>query len=170
MEGIRKIKIGKYFIILLAVPLLTGCTSIGSFLAVQRDETHSVRTFDSSYERTWEGLVDVLSTQDNSTIVREDKGAGIILIGYDDISLSELKRIGKLPPVGISSGFRGVWLYARKKIDYSIKAVSPDETEVKVVYYLQSYNASGKRWINIAPNGVRETEIFDKLKDVLNKS
>ena len=160
----------KYLVVLALTIILSGCSSIGSFVAVQRDETHSVRSFNFQYEKTWDVLKDVIATQDNETIVSDNKQKGVILTGYDEITVSSLRHIGKMPLNRISGGYGQNWLYARKKIDYSVIPISENETEVKMVIYLQGYNASGKRWINIAPNGVREREIFDKLKEVLNRS
>ena len=160
----------KYLVVLALTILLSGCSSIGSFVAVQRDETHSVRSFNFQYEKTWDVLKDVIATQDNETIVLDNKQKGVILTGYDEITVSSLRHIGKMPLNRISGGYGQNWLYARKKIDYSVIKISENETKVKMVIYLQGYNASGKRWINIAPNGVRENEIFDMLKEVLNRS
>ena len=145
-----------------------GCSSIGSFVVVQRDETYSVQNFNSQYEKTWNVLKDMIAAQNNETIVSDNMQKGVILTGYDDITISSLRQIGKMPLDRISGGYGKNWLYARKKIDYSIIPISENETEVKIVVYLQGYNASGKRWINIAPNGVREKEIFDKLEKLLN--
>lgn len=90
------------------------------------------------------------------TVVYEDKKSGAIATGYEALLIGELFQIGKMPPVHLSSGFRGAWLYGRQRIDYSIQRTSPTATQVKVTLYLQAYNASGQRWVNIPPNGMRE--------------
>ena len=160
----------KYLAVIAFTIILSGCSSVGSFIAVQRDETHSVRSFNSQYEKTWNVLKSVITAQDNETIVSDNRQKGVILTGYDEITVSSLRHIGKMPLNRISGGYGQNWLYARKKIDYSVIKISENKTKVKMVIYLQGFNASGKRWINIAPNGVRENEIFDMLKEVLNRS
>lgn len=150
------------FVIFLLLFFLYGCSA----LTVRRDESNSIKAYDYSYETVWNDLIDVIS-QKGDTITLKNKGKGIILTGYDSMSVSELKRIGKMPPLEISSSLAGAWLYARNKVDYSIKAVSAGQTEAKIVVYLQAYNASGKRWINIFSNGTKEKETFDKLQSLL---
>ncbi|MEW6009093.1 MAG: hypothetical protein AB1629_05635 [Candidatus Omnitrophota bacterium] len=151
--------------ILFLVSFFSGCST----LAVKRDESKSVRLYSYSYDEVWKNLIEEIS-KIGDTIKLQNKEKGIILTGYDSISLKELKRIANMPPLAISSGMAGAWLYARNKVDYSIKSVSPVETQVKITVYLQGYNASGQRWINIFTNGTKEKEAFDELQTRLEKS
>lgn len=152
----------KSFIILLLLSFLYGCSA----LTVKRDESKSIKAYAYSYDAVWNDLIDVIS-QKGDTITLKNKEKGIILTGYDQMPIKELKRIGKMPPLEISSNLAGAWLYARNKVDYSVKAVSSQQTEVKIIVYLQAFNASGQRWINIFSNGTKEKEIFDELQSLL---
>jgi hypothetical protein len=156
---------GKVVIIFLLISVFCGCST----LAVKRDESKSAMVYHYSYDKLWSNLIEVI-TEHGDTVVVKDKKKGIILTGYDEMSVEELKRIAKMPPLFISSGLTGAWLYARKKVNYSIKAVSSSETQVRMISYLQGYNASGQRWINIFTNGVKEKETFDELQSLLKKT
>lgn len=154
----------KSFIILLLMCFLYGCSA----LAVRRDDSKSVKAYAYSYDTVWNGLIEVIP-QKGDKITLKNKEKGIILTGYDDLSIKELKRIGKMPPLEISSNLAGAWLYARNKVDYSIEVVSGGQTEVKIVVYLQAFNASGQRWINIFSNGTKEKETFEGLELLLTQ-
>ncbi|PJC48406.1 MAG: hypothetical protein CO035_03630, partial [Candidatus Omnitrophica bacterium CG_4_9_14_0_2_um_filter_42_8] len=141
---------GKVFIIFLLTSVFCGCAA----LTVKRDESKNTMVYPYPCDKLWDNLIEVI-TEHGDTVVVKDNEKGIIFTGYDEISVEELKRIAKMPPLSISSGLAGAWLYARKKTDYSIKAISSSETQVKMISYLQGYNASGQRWVNIFTNGVK---------------
>ncbi|PIQ87079.1 MAG: hypothetical protein COV73_03825 [Candidatus Omnitrophica bacterium CG11_big_fil_rev_8_21_14_0_20_43_6] len=146
-------------IILFLALFLYGCAA----LTVKRDDSMSVREYSYSYDEVWNNLIEVI-VQKGDTITLKNKEKGIILTGYDRMTMQELKRIAKMPPLEISSGLAGAWLYARDKVDYSVSRTAPRNTHIKMTVYFQCYNASGQRWINIFTNGIKEKEIFDELE------
>lgn len=155
----------KVFIVFLLISVFCGCST----LTIKRDESKSAMVYHYSYDKLWNNLIEVIA-EHGDTVVVKDKEKGIILTGYDEISVEELKRTAKMPPLFIASGLVGAWLYAREKVNYSIKAVSSSETQVKMISYFQGYNASGQRWINIFTNGAKEKETFDELQSLLEKT
>jgi hypothetical protein len=159
----------RLFTFFICISVITGCSSISSFVAVQRDESNSIAVVDYSFDKTWESLVQLIASE-GETMTLDNKKKGVILTGYDELTIPELKRIGKIPPDRISGSYGENWLYARKKVDYSLRKIAKNQTEVKAIHYLQAYNASGKRWITIVPNGTREQEILGKLSELLENS
>jgi len=143
---------------------ICGCATI----AAKRDTSLGTRAFLGSYEDVWNNLLDVISKK-GDTVTVKNKTKGVILTGYDRITIEKLKEIAKMPPLKISSNLAGAWLYARNKIDYYVETVSSGQTQVKIIVYLQGYNASGQRWINIFTNGTKEKEILDELALQLGK-
>ena len=149
---------------LFLLAFMCGCAA----LTVKRDVSLGTRIYFNSYEDIWNNLLDVVSKK-GDTITFKDKKRGVILTGYDRIGVDRLKAIANMPALRISSNLAGAWLYARNKVDYYVEYVSSGQTQVKMIVYLQSYNASGQRWINIFSNGTKEKEILDELASGLSK-
>jgi len=149
---------------LVVLLFISGCST----LAVKRDESRATKIFNYPYDKVWAGLINVIF-KEGDTIVKKNEEKRMILTGYDKITVAELKRISQMPPLFQSSGLAGAWLYARIKIDYFLYPVSETETQVKMIAYLQGYNASGARWINILTDGTKEKETFDALQLSLEK-
>src|SRR3989338_500420 len=75
---------------------ICGCATI----AAKRDTSLGTRVFLAPYEDVWNNLLDVISKNGDTATVK-NKTKGVILTGYDRITMERLKEIGKMPPLNI---------------------------------------------------------------------